>query len=553
MSTNDRWWSAGALVLAASLLAPGRASACGGFFCQNVPMDQAGENILFSIEGDGTLTTHVQILYSGDADAFAWILPLPSIPELDVGSDELFRQLGQRTATRFDLTGRTEGTCRPPPERCGWDDTDEGPWPAPGAVADAGASAADAGGSVTVHFRGAVGPYDAVILQSGSADELFAWLDENDYRIPEMSRPLVADYVAARHVFVALKLLSSASTREIQPIVLRYREGQPCVPIRLTAIATIPDMPIIAYFLADRYATPNNYSRVEPTYDDLRLWRDFSYYPTYVSNLIDDAGGRGFVPEFAGRTPELFLELPSVSDLATITDPTELLQQLRSRGFAGDTQLLGILSRFLPPPAMYASDPSQYYNCLFFSWGSAESCGFAGELDAAGLVGAVEAQIVEPRREAQQMLARHARLTRLFTTMSADEMTIDPTFSLDSGLPDVSNAHVATLVTECSDQYLDWTAPQRVELPSGRSERWREGIAYAGSDEDLCDDMRSGDFAPWTPEDRLRATAERRALRPGGGGPRCAASASSRAGGASVLLAAGVVIAMAITRTRRRR
>ena len=30
-----------------------------------------------------------------------------------------------------------------------------------------------------------------------------------------------------------------------------YREGQPCVPLRLTAIATVPDMPITAYFLAD--------------------------------------------------------------------------------------------------------------------------------------------------------------------------------------------------------------------------------------------------------------------------------------------------------------
>ena len=66
---------------------PSRASACGGFFCQSAPMNQAGENILFSIEDDRSMTAYVQIFYQGEADAFAWILPLPSVPELSVGTE----------------------------------------------------------------------------------------------------------------------------------------------------------------------------------------------------------------------------------------------------------------------------------------------------------------------------------------------------------------------------------------------------------------------------------------------------------------------------------
>ena len=42
------------------------ARACGGFFCTTVPMNQVAENILF-IQGEGTVTTHVQIQYSGTA------------------------------------------------------------------------------------------------------------------------------------------------------------------------------------------------------------------------------------------------------------------------------------------------------------------------------------------------------------------------------------------------------------------------------------------------------------------------------------------------------
>jgi hypothetical protein len=519
-----------------------RARACGGFFCQSVPMDQAGENILFAIERDGTLTTHVQILYQGEADRFAWILPLPAVPtSIGVGTDALFQELGLATSPRFETVERTEGTCRPTPE-CPYDppvydDYGPGGW-------DAGASGpTEDEGGVTVYLRETVGPYDAVVLGSGSSAELFAWLEANGYDIPEISRPIIADYVAARHVFVAIRLISNADTREIQPLVLRYAESQPCVPIRLTAIATIPDMPIVAYFLADRYATSNNYTRVEPTYDDVRLWRDPGYYRTYLSNIVDDAGGRAFVTEFAGSTPPISIELPSVEDLASESDPAQYLRRLRERGFAGDSQLLGILIRFLPPPERYAGNEAAYYNCLWSSWDPRYECGFDGAFDPAGLTVALTRQVVEPRREAQALLARHPRLTRLATTMSAEEMTVDPTFVLDEGLPSVSNWHRATIVTECSSAYFSWTAPQRIELPSGRVERWREGIAYPGSDSEYCEDRRSGDFAPGASPEVLRRTAERRATRPAGGGLRCAVEARRvGAAGAGLMLGLAAVI-----------
>ena len=517
MRQHGGWAIAAAAAITGATIATPSASACGGFFCQSAPMDQAGENILFSVEDDGTLVTHVQILYQGDADAFAWILPLPSVPtSIGVGSDALFTQLGAVTRPQFSFGAqRTEGTCRPTPS-CPYEyDTDTAyPGPSRGGGPDAGASFADAGRGVTVYLRETVGPYDAVVLGSGSSDELFAWLDENGYDIPDTSRPIIGEYVAARHVFVAVKLVSGADTREIQPLVLRYREAQPCVPMRLTAIATVPDMPITAYFAAPRLATPNNYVRLEPDYDDVRLWRsEAGYYNTYVSNAVDDAGGRAWVTEYAGTMPAISIAMPSVESLRTITEPTSFLQQLRSLGFQGDSQLLGILIRFLPPPDSYASDPQQYYNCLWQSWSSAESCGYDGSFDPDGLVTALTEQIVSPRRDAQDILDRQPRLTRLYTTMSAEDMTVDPTFSLDDGLPDVSNVHSATLVTECSADYFEWSAPRRIELPSGTTERWSEGFAYPGTDTAYCEDMHSGAFAPWSSPDTLRDTARRRRSR----------------------------------------
>jgi hypothetical protein len=50
------------LVLA--LLAPSLASACGGFFCTTLPVDQSAERIIFTMD-EGRITTYVQINYVG--------------------------------------------------------------------------------------------------------------------------------------------------------------------------------------------------------------------------------------------------------------------------------------------------------------------------------------------------------------------------------------------------------------------------------------------------------------------------------------------------------
>ena len=75
-----------------AITAPRTARACGGFFCSNAsrPVAQSGEEILFSIDADGSITAVVQIAYAGPAESFAWIVPVPSVPELSTGTNALF-------------------------------------------------------------------------------------------------------------------------------------------------------------------------------------------------------------------------------------------------------------------------------------------------------------------------------------------------------------------------------------------------------------------------------------------------------------------------------
>ena len=77
-----------ALAMLSALLLPHAALACGGFFCDQVPVDQSGENVLFSAI-DGVVTAHVQIQCQGPADQFAWVVPLPALPTVSVGVQEV--------------------------------------------------------------------------------------------------------------------------------------------------------------------------------------------------------------------------------------------------------------------------------------------------------------------------------------------------------------------------------------------------------------------------------------------------------------------------------
>src|SRR5207302_4857350 len=92
--------------------AGGVAHACGCFAPPDpsVPVVQAGERILFAMQ-DGVVTAHIQIQYAGNATDFGWLLPLPAVPTLELGTDELFAQLTTTTQPKYRLTRRYEGNC----------------------------------------------------------------------------------------------------------------------------------------------------------------------------------------------------------------------------------------------------------------------------------------------------------------------------------------------------------------------------------------------------------------------------------------------------------
>jgi len=85
-----------------ALLTPAIASACGGFFCNATPVDQQAERIIFVEDDADTVTSYVEIVYQGEPEGFAWVVPVPSVPALDVWYGQAFNALDLATQPIFN-------------------------------------------------------------------------------------------------------------------------------------------------------------------------------------------------------------------------------------------------------------------------------------------------------------------------------------------------------------------------------------------------------------------------------------------------------------------
>lgn len=281
------------------------AHACGGFFCAQQPVEQAAEHIVFEVE-EGTISMHVQIKYQGTAEEFAWILPVPAMPDLFLTHDELFDGVLPRYQPSFFMSQRDEGNC----------------WEPNGGFAtnDAMASPKASDEGVTVFGEERLGPYDTATLGAESTDALIGWLTDNGYDIPSDIEPLLEPYVDGGSAFVALKLASDSDVGDLEPLGMTYPGTVPSVPIQLTSIAAAPDMPLVVTIFSDRRYVPESYLHVVPNFAAVDWFAQGSNYSSVVGLAADEAGGHAFATDFAGDPMEgqisfFFFDTEDVEDL----------------------------------------------------------------------------------------------------------------------------------------------------------------------------------------------------------------------------------------------
>lgn len=443
------------------LLATTDASACGGFFCSQVDVDQIGEQIVFGVDpGTGIVETHVQVAYQGSAEEFAWVVPVPEVPELFVSSDMLFQQLRARTRPQFQVETVYNGDC-------GWqwdsgwgDDFDAdgaggGPFPA---------SEED---GVEVIAERNVGPYRTVVLRASTSEALLTWLQENNYDLPDSLDPVLAPYVASESYFVALGLLNDRDVGDLKPLGMRYAATQPMIPIQLTSIAATPDMRLEVYVLGEERAVPSNYLHVQVNEAAIDWLSWGSNYEDVITRAADEAGGQAFATDFSGSTTPfqgmLYTEGRfNTSAFDGVTDPVEAMNLVMGGGFPADGTTLGILRRFLPVPE--GLDEQSFYNCVECYAEQLEGV----TVDGTAMGAAFEEEVVTPLRDAESLFSRFSTLSRMTSSISPIEMTVDPMFVFNPDMGDVSNVHSATVEYDCRDGEDVTDAERRVVLADGR-------------------------------------------------------------------------------------
>ncbi|MFP5502208.1 MAG: DUF2330 domain-containing protein, partial [Candidatus Sericytochromatia bacterium] len=253
---------------------------------------QSAARLLF-VEGQGSMTAHVQIRYYGQADKFSWIVPVEAPPNLSVGSEAIFEALEAATTHRFTLTHRTEGECKETERSTGSPASARAPIAAPAAEADAGAG-------VEVISREAVGPYDAAVLTAEDPEALKKWLTANGYVVPERLDPMLDPYVEKGFAFVALKLQQDKTAGDLQPIVLEYAASKVSLPIRLASLSATPDMDVKLWVLGKARAVPENYLLTEINQARVDWLGGGGNYRQVVTEAMNEAGGKAFVTDYAG-------------------------------------------------------------------------------------------------------------------------------------------------------------------------------------------------------------------------------------------------------------
>lgn len=465
-SRVSTYLAAAAATTLALTAAPARA--CGGFFCsQAQPVNQAAERIVFSQNGDGTVTAVIQILYEGPSENFSWLLPIATVPEGDdiaVASDLAFTRLQAATNPSYLLNTRVEGQCRPTSNFA----TPQAASGAPSAPNESPSYDPDSG--VVVAASGIVGSFEWTALEldpmlDDPAASAVEWLTANGYDVTPGSDGLLRPYLAEGMYLLALRLTKGSLAGSIRPIVLTYDAELPMIPIKLTAVAANDDMGVMAWLLSDARAVPMNFNALELNEARINWFNASGNYNDVVTAAADDAGGQGFVTEFAGASAQL-------GEVVWSSFEEQSWQQLRSNQYTSFDEIFATLynayagfdgfwdairATVTLPEGVNLEDFQACPSCY----------GGQVQFSPSALFQAVDDSVIAPMRVVQRLLDRRPYVTRLYSTLSAAEMTLDPVFTMNPDLPEVSNIHTAERIIECSAQFYQGEAPWRIELPQG--------------------------------------------------------------------------------------
>jgi hypothetical protein len=471
-----------AVLSSATLSAP--AYAFGGFWSsRTAPGKHAAEKIIFVDNPDSTVTAIIQIDYAGPSQKFVWLIPVPGRPTVGVSSTTVFRKLDAATAPEYLVEVRVKGACK------------DGDAPKPSAAADYGVTAESPASETTGPVKvdqGSVGPYDYVDIRADPtavdpAKVATDWLTTNGYDLSGFEHEVLSPYARDGFGFLALKLIVGADADAIRPVSLTYESKQPVIPIRPASLTAHDDLGILVWVFGPSQAVPDNYESL--VLNEARIdWstggtfiagtlpaggagpfgvniRKPKNYDAVVTSAANEAGGQGFVTELGGPASQYRESVWSMLDEQEFprlskrryADGIDAIYAANRRFGGWDGWKDAIRGATTLPAGVtmdeFVGDPGRYRG--------------KARVDTARFFRLLQSNVIKPVADTAALLYKAPYLTRLYTTMSASEMTVDPVFDYDGDLAQISNTHVAKQLVECSAALNRSDAPWRLALPRG--------------------------------------------------------------------------------------
>lgn len=298
---------------AVSVGTPARACACGAFISDSrleathetalVSLDPAGDGAAGAAGGRIDETVTVNIATESDADAAAFVMPVPERAKFELADPELFVDLDELSKPEIKVVEKEiEGD---------------------GAGAPPGSGDGD---QVIVTDQIKVGPYDVAQLSGTSSKAVATWLEANGFELSDGLGKALTPYLKEGWKIVAVKLTPAGAQKSgaektfadgLPPMQMSFTTDEPVYPMRLSKLGN-PTQPFRLYVLADHRMDISNpapeLSEPEVTFAGWVEPADLADYPALAKRLGNEGAEKRFLTRY-----DRDLEASKITDDITFT------------------------------------------------------------------------------------------------------------------------------------------------------------------------------------------------------------------------------------------
>ena len=217
-----------------------------------------------------------------------------------------------------------------------------------------------------------------------------------------------------------------------------------------SVMVAVDDMDVVVTLAGEGRAIPKNHMHVVVNPARIDWFGQAANYQQVLAAAIDEAAGRAFATEYAGKLPA---SVTTVANMNQVTTPTFDLTALSTATLAnaktrGAAWQQIVLQKF-PITRAGAEVFEKYFQLAgtadlvtFYQDLQANPAGIIDplfDIDGAAMAADLEAAFCKPVRDMALRLGSAPKVTRLVMRISPSEMQKDPVFAFSATLPDVSN------------------------------------------------------------------------------------------------------------------